>query len=291
MIDVLRAAVDRGVTLFDTAEVYGPFVNEELVGEALAPVRDQVVIATKFGFAFDEDGQPDRPVTAVPSTSAGPSTARCGGSGSTPSTCSTSTASTRRCRSRRSRAPSRNSSTQARSGTSACPRRACGPSGARTRCTRWRRCRASTRCSGANPRRRSCPTLEELGIGLVPFSPLGRGFLTGTVEREHGVRRRRHPRRPSAVHRGGARGQPGGRGPGAPGRRAKGATPAQVALAWLLAQSRGSSPSQGRGGSSGSRRISAQSTVALTAEDVAELDAPPRRSGSWASATPRPCSA
>ena len=53
MIDLLRMAVDRGVTFFDTAEVYGPFVNEELVGEGLAPVRDQVVIATKFGFAFD----------------------------------------------------------------------------------------------------------------------------------------------------------------------------------------------------------------------------------------------
>src|SRR6202012_4437897 len=56
MIDLLRTAVDRGVTFFDTAEVYGPFVNEELVGEALAPVRGQVVIATKFGFAFDADG-------------------------------------------------------------------------------------------------------------------------------------------------------------------------------------------------------------------------------------------
>ena len=57
-IALLRAAVDRGVTFFDTAEVYGPFVNEELVGEALQPVRDQVVIATKFGFAFDADGKP-----------------------------------------------------------------------------------------------------------------------------------------------------------------------------------------------------------------------------------------
>ncbi|MCW2497279.1 aldo/keto reductase [Jatrophihabitans sp.] len=56
MMTFLRAAVDRGVTLFDTAEVYGPFHNEELVGEALAPVRDDVVIATKFGFAFDADG-------------------------------------------------------------------------------------------------------------------------------------------------------------------------------------------------------------------------------------------
>ena len=56
MITFLRAAVDRGVTLFDTAEVYGPFHNEELVGEALQPVRDDVVIATKFGFAFDGNG-------------------------------------------------------------------------------------------------------------------------------------------------------------------------------------------------------------------------------------------
>ena len=57
MISVIRSAVELGVTFFDTAEVYGPFVNEELVGEALAPVREQVVIATKFGFAFDSAGK------------------------------------------------------------------------------------------------------------------------------------------------------------------------------------------------------------------------------------------
>lgn len=57
MISLIRAAVERGVTFFDTAEAYGPFTNEELVGEALAPVREQVVIATKFGFEFDSDGQ------------------------------------------------------------------------------------------------------------------------------------------------------------------------------------------------------------------------------------------
>jgi aryl-alcohol dehydrogenase-like predicted oxidoreductase len=56
-IAVIRAAVERGVTLFDTAEVYGPFANEELVGEALAPFRDQVVIATKFGFRFDAESR------------------------------------------------------------------------------------------------------------------------------------------------------------------------------------------------------------------------------------------
>jgi aryl-alcohol dehydrogenase-like predicted oxidoreductase len=56
-IALIRAAVERGVTFFDTAEVYGPFTNEELVGEALAPIRDQVVIATKFGFTFGDDGK------------------------------------------------------------------------------------------------------------------------------------------------------------------------------------------------------------------------------------------
>ena len=56
MIALIRAAVERGVTFFDTAEVYGPFTNEDLVGEALAPVREKVVIATKFGFKFGPDG-------------------------------------------------------------------------------------------------------------------------------------------------------------------------------------------------------------------------------------------
>jgi aryl-alcohol dehydrogenase-like predicted oxidoreductase len=58
MISLLRAAVDRGVTFFDTAEVYGPFTNEELVGEALAPFRGKVVIATKFGFKLKPNGEP-----------------------------------------------------------------------------------------------------------------------------------------------------------------------------------------------------------------------------------------
>ncbi len=58
MIGLIRSAVDQGVTFFDTAEVYGPFTNEELVGEALAPVRDQAVIATKFGFNLNPDGSP-----------------------------------------------------------------------------------------------------------------------------------------------------------------------------------------------------------------------------------------
>ena len=60
MIAVLRGAVDRGIPLFDTAQVYGPLVDEELVGEALAPVRDGVVISTEFGFQFDTSGDPHR---------------------------------------------------------------------------------------------------------------------------------------------------------------------------------------------------------------------------------------
>ena len=58
MMSLLRSAVERGVTFFDTAEVYGPFINEELVGEALAPFRKQMVIATKFGFKLKPDGSP-----------------------------------------------------------------------------------------------------------------------------------------------------------------------------------------------------------------------------------------
>ena len=56
MISLIRSAVERGVTLFDTAEVYGPFTNEELVGEALAPICERVIIATKFGFNLEPDG-------------------------------------------------------------------------------------------------------------------------------------------------------------------------------------------------------------------------------------------
>ena len=100
MISLIRTAVERGVTFFDTAQVYGPFTNEELVGEALAPVRDQVVIATKFGFDLDGGNRGAR------QPSGDDQAQRRGlarsGSGPTRSTCSTSTASTRTFRSRRS---------------------------------------------------------------------------------------------------------------------------------------------------------------------------------------------
>ncbi len=104
MVSVLRSAVDHGVTFFDTAEVYGPYVNEELVGEALEPIRDQVVIATKFGWDIQNgesiglNSRPEqiRRVAEEPSS----------GSVPTPSTCSISTGSTPKCPSRMSPAPS-----------------------------------------------------------------------------------------------------------------------------------------------------------------------------------------
>ena len=94
MVALLRAAVERGVTFFDTAEVYGPLANEELVGEALAPFRGRVVIATKFGWAPGADGETRwSRLTVDPSTSRASWRARCGDSGSTRSTSTTNTAS------------------------------------------------------------------------------------------------------------------------------------------------------------------------------------------------------
>ena len=99
MISLIRTAVERGVTFFDTAQVYGPFTNEELVGEALAPVRDQVVIATKFGFDL-ATGQSSRPRQPAGDDQAERRALAPAAPDRHASTSSTSTASTRTCRSR-----------------------------------------------------------------------------------------------------------------------------------------------------------------------------------------------
>ncbi len=96
MIVLIRKAVERGVTFFDTAEIYGPFTNEELVGEALAPFRGKVAIATKFGIKMGPDGS--RSKTAGPRASGRASKARSSGSGSMPSISTISIALTRMCR-------------------------------------------------------------------------------------------------------------------------------------------------------------------------------------------------
>lgn len=180
MITFLRAAVDRGVTFFDTAEVYGPFHNEELVGEALEHVRDQVVIATKFGFDLDQDGnqvgvtsRPDRIRAAVDGSL------------------------------RRLRTDSIDLLYQHRvdpdvpiedvAGTvkeliEAGKVRHFGMSEAGV--STIRRAHAVQPVTALQseyslfwrePEDEILPALDELGIGFVPFSPLGRGFLTGQV--------------------------------------------------------------------------------------------------------------
>jgi aryl-alcohol dehydrogenase-like predicted oxidoreductase len=235
MAGLLRTAVDLGVTFFDTAEVYGPFVNEELVGEALAPVRDQVVIATKFGFAFDEQGRQT-------GLSSRPEHIRRAVDGSL----------------RRlgtdwidllyqhrvdPQVPIEEVAGTVGELVAAGKVRHFGLSeaGART----IRRAHAVHPVTAlqseyslfwCEPEAEIIPALAELGIGLVPFSPLGRGFLTGRIDQAtefgDGDVRAILPRfTPEARAANQALVDLLGRI--ADG---KGATRAQIALAWLLAQ-------------------------------------------------------
>jgi aryl-alcohol dehydrogenase-like predicted oxidoreductase len=234
-IALIRTAVERGVTFFDTAQSYGPFVNEELLGEALAPVRDQVVIATKFGHAFDVNGQrlglnsrpayitqvvegsltrlrvetidllyqhrvdPDVPIEevagAVKELIQQGKVKHFGMSEAAAQTI------------RRAHAVQPVTAVQSEYSLW------------------WRR-----------PEEEVLPALEELGIGFVPYSPLGKGFLTGTID-EHAAFastdiRNTIPRFTPEARKAnqilidllGSIAQ------------RKNATPAQIALAWLLAQ-------------------------------------------------------
>jgi aryl-alcohol dehydrogenase-like predicted oxidoreductase len=179
-IALIRAAVDRGVTFFDTAQVYGPFDNEELVGEALEPVRDQVVIATKFGFEL----------------STGAST----GTDSRPETIRSSVEdSLRRLRTDHvdllyqhrvdPNVPIEDVAGTVKELIEAGKVRHFGLSEAGVQ--NIRRAHAVQPVTALQseyslwwrePENAILPTLEELGIGFVPFSPLGKGFLTGTID-------------------------------------------------------------------------------------------------------------
>ena len=107
MIALIRKAAELGVTLFDTAEAYGPFINEELVGEALEPIRDGVVIATRFGFDIKPDGARGPGTNSQPAHIKQAVDAMLTRLAPTGSTCSINTASTPRCPSRTWQAPSR----------------------------------------------------------------------------------------------------------------------------------------------------------------------------------------
>ncbi|HEY6500874.1 MAG TPA: aldo/keto reductase [Streptosporangiaceae bacterium] len=235
MIDLLRTAVDRGVTFFDTAEVYGPFVNEELVGEAFAPIRDQVVIATKFGFAFDTDGhqsglssQPDHIRDAVDG-----SLRRLG----------TDHIDLLYQHRVDPQVPIEEVAGTVKELIAAGKVRHFGLSEASPRTIRRAHAvqpvtalQSEYSLFWREPEDEIIGVLDELGIGLVPFSPLGRGFLTGRIDQAtqfgEGDIRANLPRFTAEARAANqalvellARISDG-----------KNATPAQIALAWLLAQ-------------------------------------------------------
>ena len=233
-IALIREAVDLGVTFFDTAEVYGPFINEELVGEALAPVRDRVVIATKFGFSIEDGKQTgidSRPVHVR----------------------EVAEASLRRLRTDTidlfyqhrvdPEVPIEDVAGAVKDLIREGKVRHFGLSEAGVATIR----RAHAVCPVAalqseyslwwrEPERDVLPALEELGIGFVPFSPLGRGFLTGTLDAgvplDPSDFRSQLPRF-TAENRQANQGFVEWLRAFADKRHA---TPAQVALAWLLAQ-------------------------------------------------------
>ena len=163
-IKTLRTAHENGVTLFDTAEVYGPYTSEELVGEALEPIRDQVKIATKFGFAIDGtiglDSRPERIKRVVEA-----SLKRLG---QIASICCISTGSIRTCRSRTWRVQSRNSSGREKSCISVCPNQALPRSGRPMRFRRFRPSRPNTP-SWSVTRRRTVSSPHARNSGLALF--------------------------------------------------------------------------------------------------------------------------
>lgn len=236
-IRLIRDAVDRGVTLFDTAEVYGPFSNEEVVGEALAPVRDRVVIATKFGFDIDFATRENRGVSSRPVR------IRQAVEGSLkrlrietidllyqhrvdPNVPIEDVAGTVKDLIAEGKVKHFGMSEPA----VATLRRAHAVQPVTTlqnEYSLW------TRGVESNGILAAC---DELGIGLVPYSPLGRGFLTGAMNRDttfgEGDFRRSSPRyAPEAMAKNQALVDLLRKVADA-----KGATPAQIALAWLLAQ-------------------------------------------------------
>ncbi|HEY3557126.1 MAG TPA: aldo/keto reductase [Kribbella sp.] len=277
MIAVLRSAADHGVTFFDTAEVYGPYVNEELVGEALEPIRDQVVIATKFGWDIRDgksvglNSQPEqiRRVTE---------------------------ASLKRLRTDRidllyqhrvdpdvpiedvagtvgeliDEGKVRHFGLSEASAATIRAAHAVRPvTAVQSEYSLWTR----------DPEAEVLPTLAELGIGFVPFSPLGKGFLTGTVDASttfaEGDIRNRVPRfeqqnltanQALVDHVKDLAAQ-------------KQVTPGQIALAWLLAQQPWITPIPGTRRTARIQENTAATTVALSADERADLDSLAQRIG------------
>jgi aryl-alcohol dehydrogenase-like predicted oxidoreductase len=237
VIALLRGAVERGVTFFDTAEVYGPFTNEELVGEALAPFRDQVVIATKFGFDIHPDG-----TRGPKGTDSSPEHIKQAVEGSL-KRLGTDVIDLYYQHRVDPKVPIEETAGAVKDLIAAGKVKHFGMSeaGAQT----IRRAHAVQPVAALQseyslwwrkPEAEILPLLEELGIGFVPYSPLGKGFLTGKMDADTKFDstdiRSTIPRfAPEAMKANQALVELLGR-IGAE----KQATPAQIALAWLLAQ-------------------------------------------------------
>ena len=271
MIKILRGAVDLGVTFFDTAEVYGPYVNEELVGEALAPVRRQVVIATKFGWQIEDSRSvglnsrpeqirrvadaslrrlrtdvidlfyqhrvdPDVPIEEVAGTVGELITA-----GKV-----------------RHFGLSEAAAATIRRAHAVCPVTA-----VQSEYSLWTR----------DPEPEVLPACRELGIGFVPFSPLGKGFLTGTVntatEFTPGDIRGTIPR----FDAGNRTANQALLDHVTALARARAAAAAQIALAWLLARYEQISPIPGTRRRERLEENTGATRVALSADDIADLNA------------------
>ena len=279
-IDLIRGAHDQGVTFFDTAEAYGPLTNEILVGQALEPIREEVVVATKFGFEFDPrrpNSRPDHIRTVVdqmlqrlrtdridllyqhrvdPDVPIETSPARSGPD----------------CRG------------QGR------PFRAVGGQPGHDPpcpCCPARRCRAERVLHlGPRPRGQVLPACAELGVGFVPWSPLGQGFLTGSVGRDQSFAandiRSRFPRFTAEALKAN---QPIVDLVKEIAER-KGASRGQIALAWLLAKSQTIVPIPGSRKSARVAENIHAADVTLTAGEVAEIRAPNSSTRSWPSPPP-----
>jgi aryl-alcohol dehydrogenase-like predicted oxidoreductase len=277
MIAMIRSAYDLGVTFFDTAEVYGPYVNEELVGEALEPIRHQVQVATKFGWRIEDgksvglDSRPEqirrvadaslkrlrtdvidlfyqhRVDPGVPIEDVAGTVGELIAEGKV----------------------RHFGLSEASAGTI---RRAHGVqpvTAVQSEYSLWTR----------DPEAEVLPTLTELGIGFVPFSPLGKGFLTGTVNTDTafsaGDVRATIPRFSQENRSANAALVENVAGLA----RNKGATPAQIALAWLLAQQPWIVPIPGTRSTSRIEENTGATSVALSADEVADLDALAQRIG------------
>ena len=272
MVALTRAAVERGVTFFDTAQIYGPFHNELLVGEALAPVRDQVVIATKFGFEYDGD-------KATGGLDSSPENIR-----------RTVDDSLRRLNIETidllyqhrvdPNVPIEDVAGTVKELIAAGEVKHFGLSEAGVQTIR--RAHAVQPVTALQseyslwwrePEAEIMPTLEELGIGFVPFSPLGKGFLTGKIDDSTTFESTDFR---SSVPRFDADARKANRGFVDLVERVaeqKGTTAAQIALAWVLAQGEWIVPIPGTTKLHRLEENIAAANVEFTADELAELDA------------------